>query len=135
MMKDDEGNTPFVIACVNNRKDIVKMLIDNGADIETNIIVGFYHQNILTVVSYLGYPGIVEILLENGADIKVHDKNNETCLDFECKGIWEEEYTQELIICLQPQNIKFLDDNIGILPSMKKKYDKMIGMSEMGFFG
>jgi len=58
-----------------------------------------------------------------------------SCLDFECKGVWKEEYVQELIISGQPQNIKFFDDKIGILPSLKLKYKEVIEMSEFGIFG
>jgi len=72
-------------------------------------------------------------LLEYGADINAYSKGNESCLDF-IKYVWKEEYVQELIITGQPINIKFFDDEIGILPSLKKKYKEIIELSEMGLF-
>ena len=76
----------------------------------------------------------MKLLLEYGADIKVYNKYNKSCLDYKYKGVWKQKYTQELIISGQSHNIKFFDERIGILPSLKIKYKDLIELSEMGLF-
>ena len=110
----------------------MKLLLEYGADKEAKDKDGWTP---LIFASWNGHTEIVKLLLEYGADIKVYDSGNKSCLDYKCKGIWKDEYVQELIITGQPINIKFFDDKIGILPSLKVKYKEVIEMSEMGIFG
>jgi len=126
------GNTPLSCAAINTDYDTVVLLLDRGAYINTSNNDGDTPM-ILAVSDY--NKRIVKILLEYGADIKIHNKDKTNCLENECNGVWKEEYTQELIITGQPHNIKFFDDKIGILPSLKMKYKEVIEMSEMGIFG
>jgi len=110
----------------------VKELLDKGADKEAKDKYGWTP---LIYASWYGHTEIVKLLLEYGTDIKVYNNVNKTCLDYKCKEVWKHKYTQELIITGQPQNIKFFDDKIGILPSLKTKYKEVIEMSELGIFG
>ena len=32
--RDESGNTPIIYACMKNSRDVVKMLLENGADAE-----------------------------------------------------------------------------------------------------
>jgi ankyrin repeat protein len=60
-----DGSTPLVIACQNNHKKIVRMLIENGADFQT-LVQG---ETPLIVASRYGHLDIVKLPLEKGADI------------------------------------------------------------------
>jgi len=130
--KDNDGWTPLILASLFGKTKVVKLLLEYGADKDSK---SNYGSTPLIRASSLGYPETVMLLLEYGADINNHNKDNKSCLDHECEGVWEKEYVQELIISGQPQNIKFFDDMIGILPSLKVKYKEVIEMSEMGIFG
>ena len=130
--KDKSDWTPISYACWNGRIQTVRLLLDNGANINSVDNDGFTP---LKRASRRGHKETFKLLLEYGADIKVRDIYNNMCLEYECKGVWKEEYTQELIITGQPINIKLFDDEIGILPSLKVKYKEIIEMSELGIFG
>ena len=130
--KDNEGWTPLIMASRNGKTEVVKLLLEYGADKEAKDNEGWTP---LIFASWNGHTKIVKLLLEYGADINVYNDVNKSCLDYKCKGIWKQKYTQELIITGQPINIKFFDDEIGILPSLKVKYKEVIEMSELGIFG
>jgi len=130
--KNNGGWTPLIWASINGKTETVKLLLEYGADIESK---NDDSNTPLVYASKHGRNNIVKLLLEYGADIKNNGNDNIICLDFPCYGVWKEEYTQELIISGQPQNIKFFDDKIGILHSLKLKYKEVIEMSELGIFG
>ena len=130
---DDGGMTSLSWASINGYSETVGLLLYHGADIETKNKHGLTP---LIHSSSQGHEGTVKMLLEYGANINVYDNNGRSCLDYPfSKKIWEKEYIQELIITGQPINIKFFDDKIGILPSLKNKYKEVIEMSELGIFG
>ena len=54
-------------ACFYGNKTIVKLLIENGADVNAK---GGKYGNALQAASYYGYKSIVRLLLENGAEVK-----------------------------------------------------------------
>ena len=131
-LKDIHGYTALMFAVMKKHLRIMRILIGGGVDIETKdkknrtpIIMACRSDSEYTIL----------ILLEHGSDINNFDNDKFSCLDYQFRKIWEEEYTQELIITGQPQNIKFFDDKIGILPSLKTKYKEIIEMSELGIFG
>ena len=130
--KNNYNSTPLIYASYNGCTKVVKLLLEYGADKDAK---NKYGSTPLIIASSNGKTEVVKLLLEYGADISVHNDGNDSCLDYECKGVWKQKYTQELIISGQPHNIKFFDDKIGILPSLKKKYKEVIEMSEMGIFG
>jgi len=133
--KNSDGWTPLMYASRNGYAEIAKLLLERGADVNITNKVGCTS---LIFASMKSHKRTVEILLEYCADISCIDKlysSENSCLDYTCRGVWKKEYTQELIITGQPHNIKFFDDKIGILPSLKKKYKEVIEMSELGIFG
>jgi len=109
---------------------LVEFLLDRGSDIDAR------DSNDLTALiwsSVYKNKRIVELLLTRGADINKCSHSKITCLHYS-DDIWKEEQIQELIINKQPHNIKFFDDEIGILPQLKEKYKEMIELSLMGLF-
>jgi len=130
--ESNDGRSPLLMASQFGYTEVVKLLLEYGADKEAKSSAG---QTPLILASSNRHTETVKLLLEHGANINTYDKNNNSCVDYKCEGVWTKKYTQELIITGQPQNIKFFSDKIGILPSLKLKYKEVIEMSEMGIFG
>ena len=69
--------TPLMYAAGEGKFDVVKYLINHGADVgKTN----FYGQTALHYASEFGYLEMVELLLSKGAGIDVEDKDGHTPL-------------------------------------------------------
>ncbi|WP_054849042.1 ankyrin repeat domain-containing protein [Vulcanisaeta sp. JCM 14467] len=73
------GMTPLHYAVLGNRLDIVKYLIENGADINARDNTG---KTPLHFAAKNGYLDIVKYLIENKADINVKDNIGKTPLDY-----------------------------------------------------
>lgn len=63
--RGEYGNTPLMLASVNNHLEIVKILIDNDADLD---LQNNYQTTPLWAASMHGHIDIVKLLLENGAN-------------------------------------------------------------------
>ncbi|MFV0393287.1 MAG: ankyrin repeat domain-containing protein [Coprobacillaceae bacterium] len=70
--RDEFGNTALFYACNKGARDIVKLLLDNGADasIENN-----ENMSVLHSVSNSGNKEIIKILLDAGTDINLSDNS------------------------------------------------------------
>lgn len=75
--RDDVQATPLILATLGGNLNIVKMLLNNGADINARNWNG--HSSLQYACSK-GWHTIVEYLLENNADINIRDKYGDTCL-------------------------------------------------------
>ena len=71
------GATPLYLAAENGHFQIVKILIENGAEINTQTNNGVTP---LYQAAKNGFGEIVQLLIENGADINMKNKNDETAL-------------------------------------------------------
>ncbi|KAJ5552018.1 hypothetical protein N7535_000035 [Penicillium sp. DV-2018c] len=60
--------TALTAACVGQHEEVVKLLLDNGADINVAAGVG----TALQAASKNGHQKLVKLLLENGADVNAH---------------------------------------------------------------
>ena len=67
--------TALIKASVNGYKEIVEVLIQNGADVNAKDID---NRTALMRASYNNYNEIVELLLQNGADVNVKDIDSRT---------------------------------------------------------
>lgn len=71
--KDDDGINALVYAVSYNKEDIVKLLLEKGADANTVCEIENEHIDIsptpLMNAAYRGNTNIINMLLENGADI------------------------------------------------------------------
>lgn len=66
------------IAMQTTKNEIIKMLLENGADVNHQ---GKHRQTALHLAAVNGYEDMARILIEKGADIALKDENNRTALD------------------------------------------------------
>lgn len=85
---NDKGWNAIIIAAFNHHLDILRFLIQNGADINsTNINGTSVFMYAKTKVLQNDNYEILDFLIENGADINTRDKkNNWTVLDYARSG-------------------------------------------------
>ena len=76
-IKSEEGYNPLHSATTYNQKEVVKFLIDAGAD---KNVANLWGKTPFHRAAERGYLEIVEILLEAGADINIKDKRGWTPL-------------------------------------------------------
>jgi len=77
--KDEEGNTPLIIAARNAPTEILKLLIDNGAKANINE----YNNNGETkgvYASIFNEKNVLEYLIDNGALVDLNDYDGQTPL-------------------------------------------------------
>lgn len=80
----DEGNMCFITPCRKGHIDAVRLLIENGADVNVRAKNG---NTGLCEASFMGHLDIVKLLIENGADANVIDDYGNTVLqDGVCSG-------------------------------------------------
>lgn len=72
------GRTPVSMAVVYGNEAIIKLLLENGADIEAKD--DYNCTPLLLAVVKKGNTDIIKLLLENGADIEAKDNNGRTPL-------------------------------------------------------
>jgi ankyrin repeat protein len=77
------GWTPLMMAVITDRLDLVKFLVENGADIETTNEVNL---TALTIASEKGHLDIVKYLVKNGADLNKEGKYGYSALMFATEG-------------------------------------------------
>ncbi len=84
---------PLFLACQYNHLEIVKLLLDNGAEIEAKI---WDRKTSLHLACEFGHLEIVKLLLDRGANIEAKNLNGETPLHFACR-YHKTEITKELL--------------------------------------
>ncbi len=75
--RDESGNTPLIYACLKSARDLVKLLLDNGAD------AGLGNQKNRMPIHFAADAGnfqIISMLAEAGADVNCTDNNGITPL-------------------------------------------------------
>ena len=79
---NDTHQNPLIESCELRRIDVVRLLIAHGADVN---ISDYGSRTSLGVACICGYDDIVELLLDNGADISpVINRDNETSMIIAC---------------------------------------------------
>ena len=62
--KDESGYTPFMLACMNGHKDVVKLLLDQSERIELNARDHFETTAFMWACQY-GNKNVVKLLLDH----------------------------------------------------------------------
>jgi len=80
-----QGFTPLYWASEHGHKNVVELLIAEGADV--NAVNGgrFMEQTALHIAVSYGHDDIVEILLANGADVNARTYSGKTALEMAAK--------------------------------------------------
>jgi len=76
--KDDDGQTPFYIAAQFASKEIVELLIANGADVNAKAKSGWTP---LHHAAIFGRKEAVELLIEKGVDVNAENDDGVTPLE------------------------------------------------------
>ena len=89
-VKDNDGRTPLHRAAKRGHVDIVKLLLEHGAN--PNIQENKYGYTPLHVAVKNCHVDVVRVLLEHGADPTIRDNEGRTPLDYgsDCEEIIEE---------------------------------------------
>ena len=75
--RDESGNTPLIYVCMKNARDLVKLLLDNGADAG----LGNNQDRMpLHFAAETGNSEIISLLTAAGADVNCTDRNGVTPL-------------------------------------------------------
>ena len=82
--KEEDGWTPLIYAAGEGHKELVELLIANGADVDAKDEDGWTPLHWATVN---GHEATVELLLANGSDVNAKDNDGETPLDWADGGI------------------------------------------------
>ena len=79
--RDEEGagETPLMFACQGGHLDIVKLLIEHGANVNT---LDFDGDTALAHAARKGENKIVKFLIDAGADVNVRNRYKFTALDY-----------------------------------------------------
>lgn len=73
---DDEGLSPLYLACFSEQTEVVKILLEHGADV--------HNSSPLCMMCEIGNSEIVRILLNNGADVNLCSDEGLNPLYFAC---------------------------------------------------
>ena len=76
--KNNNGETALVLASINGHFEIVKYLVEHGADVN---VQDKWDWTALINASHNGHLEIVKYLVANGADVSIKNNNDETALD------------------------------------------------------
>jgi len=79
---EEGGDTPLIISCKKGNLNIVKLLVDNGADINKK---NKYGDTPLTISCEKGNFDIIKYLVEKGADINLFNSTGTSPLNILCR--------------------------------------------------
>lgn len=79
--RDYAGNTALHDAALKGHIDIVRLLLDNGAEIDIRSGVTDLDTPLIDAASH-GHVDIVKLLLDRGADPRIYNAQGKTALDF-----------------------------------------------------
>lgn len=99
---NEDGATPFFVACYKGNANIVKILIEKGADVNES----HYKFSALYMACANGHNRVVRILLDRGADLNVEyspldvacDKGHDSTVKLLLQHVHEADVSSYLII-------------------------------------
>ncbi|KAJ5649194.1 uncharacterized protein N7484_002917 [Penicillium longicatenatum] len=107
---EPHGRTALHLAALMSVSDHVRVLLDNGANVNTR---SGEDETALTLAAFAGKAATVKLLLERGADVSCGDRSGWTALSHACNGQDKQEIVQLLLGADADINIR---DNEGCTP-------------------
>ena len=88
-MKNINGDTPLLVAILENSYECIKALLSNGTNIDTNVIdsCGYFSLKMILII-FNNSPELIELinlLINNGVDKNLHDSDQSTALHKACQ--------------------------------------------------
>jgi ankyrin repeat protein len=77
-IQNDEGNTALISACISNKLEVIKLLIEAGADIELKNLEGY--TALIATTEFSRSNEIIQLLYDAGANLEAEDKFGNTAL-------------------------------------------------------
>lgn len=77
--RDERGGTPLILAAYYDHRDLVRHLIEKGAEVDDKDGSG---NTALMGACFKGYEEMAKILMESGADVNARNGMGGTCLIF-----------------------------------------------------
>lgn len=71
---DSTGNSLLIVSSADGNPEMVKLLLDNGADIKA--VDSGMKATALHAAAYLGYPEVMQVLVDNGVEIDAQGPYN-----------------------------------------------------------
>ena len=75
--RDTDGSTPLHCATWKGHLDVVRLLLDSGADVNAHNENGHWGTTPLHAAAHANEAGIAELLLNHGADLTAKDMNGQ----------------------------------------------------------
>jgi ankyrin repeat protein len=81
--KNENGCTILMIASYYGQKEVVKLLLENGVDVNARQYAEDYAngRTALMLAARNGHKEVVELLIEKGADVNAGDEYGKTALE------------------------------------------------------
>ena len=110
----------FLLATKNGNTNIVAILLEKGADVNT--VHNYTGLTALMLATTYGYAKIVRMLLDKGADVNMKDNRDNTALDI-AKSMKRSEIVSMLLLHTQtiPKHLKRQEDRKNLDMVMSKK--------------
>lgn len=130
--RDNKGFTAICMICKDYEtyKDAISLLLDSGADV--NIPNGIGFTPLMYAVKQKSLILMVK-LIYHGADIDLTTKSGHTALDVNAYGnsngcepltkLFTDNIVQEAILRTNPDNLRSLNQKVGLNDYIKDKYD------------
>jgi ankyrin repeat protein len=112
--KDKYGYSPLMVALnINNKdKDIIKLLLDNGADVNTISNYGMTPLMVAFNINNKKDKDIIKLLLDNGADVNAQDYDGRTPLLFAVLNNYDKDIIQLLVDTGANDNLETIKDQL-----------------------
>jgi ankyrin repeat protein len=80
-VRDSDGSTPLHCACWKGNDDVVKLLLESGADVNAENNNEHWGTTPLHAAAHANQKKVAEMLIARGADLCAKNLNNRTPLD------------------------------------------------------
>ena len=78
-IQDDDDSTALMMASINGYSEVVRLLINEGAELDQQTSDGF---TALIMASQFGHTDVVKLLLDSGANPEIFSREGKTAVDY-----------------------------------------------------